>query len=813
MHKTKFNYILILFFLFTVDFAYSQNKIIGKILDADNLTPIEFCLIKSLNPNDSLPKGGSTTDDKGDFVLNTSLNDKVLIKVEFIGYQKTIFGPFTIIKGQVLDLGTLKLPALVVKTQEVVVKGEKEDIQFSLEKKVFNTDKNITSAGGTAIDVLKNVPSVSVDNDGNVSLRGNNQVIIYINGKPTSASDNNAEAILGQLPSSSIESIEVITNPGARFDAQGMAGIINIKLKEDLKKKPISGQINAGIGTREKYNTSVSLNFNMKKLSITSNYTFRHNPLFSQGSNDRNTYLPDTLYKYYQSTYGIASQNAQSGRLGLEYNFNKFNTTQFSSLYSYGTNPFPESSNYNFFFPNNTPMFSINRKNNSDTKSTNVEFSLNHKKIFDKPGKELNFGSSYSYTQGLSAGNYTQDKFDAMGNKENYLFNQVLNSDNKTHLTTFQIDYILPLENERKIEFGTKATSRVIQNDFNLGLAPEVLGVSKITDKFNYHDEVFAMYSQYSNTKKDNKFKYSFGLRAEQTLSNAKIESNKNYNYTNNYLSLFPSAVLSYGLAKGQDLQINASRRINRPRSAQLNPFLDWNDFPFNIRKGNPELQPEFVYTAEVSHILNKEKITFTSSVYFRQINNAVQYYRIIDTLGNSNLTFRNFKYGQNVGFEFIMKNNFTKWLDATTTVNILRQKVLGEDVTGATIERITPTWNVKSIVNIKLPFGVFYQISGNYNAAGVAAQGSFLPIYGIDMALKRDFLKDKKLSLTVNVSDIFDTRRMRIQTESTYFTQDIMRKRESQIGMFIITYKFGANDNKPKKVEKSEQNSGGDMF
>ena len=270
---------------------------------------------------------------------------------------------------------------------------------------------------------------------------------------------------------------------------------------------------------------------------------------------------------------------------------------------------------------------------------------------------------------------------------------------------------------------------------------------------------------------------------------------------------------MSYGLAKGQDLQINASRRINRPRSAQLNPFLDWNDFPFNIRKGNPELQPEFVYTAEVSHILNKEKITFTSSVYFRQINNAVQYYRIIDTLGNSNLTFRNFKYGQNVGFEFIMKNNFTKWLDATTTVNILRQKVLGEDVTGATIERITPTWNVKSIVNIKLPFGVFYQISGNYNAAGVAAQGSFLPIYGIDMALKRDFLKDKKLSLTVNISDIFDTRRMRIQTESTYFTQDIIRKRESRIGMLVLTYKFGANDNKPKKVEKSEQNSGGDMF
>lgn len=805
--------ILTILFLIIVNFAFAQNKISGKIVDADTQNPIEFCLIKSLNPNDSLPKGGATTNEKGEFTLNTSLTEKVLIKVEFIGYQKTYFGPFTIIKGQNLDLGLLLLPSLVVKTQEIVVKGEKEDIQFSLEKKVFNTDKNITSAGGTAIDALKNVPSVSVDNDGNVSLRGNNQVIIYINGKPTSASDNNAEAILGQLPASSIESIEVITNPGARFDAQGMAGIINIKLKEDVKKKPFSGQINAGVGTREKYNTSISLNFNVKKLSISTNYTLRHNPLFTKGTNDRITTLPDTSYNYYQSTYGIASQNAHSGRLGLDYSFNKFNTTQFSSLLSSGTNPFPESSNYNFFYPNNKPLYSINRSNKTNTKTTNVELSLNHKKTFDKVGKELNIGSSYSYTQSLINGNYSQDKFDSLGNKENYLFNQLLNSDNKTQLSSFQIDYILPLTNDRKIEFGTKATSRIIQNNFSLGLTPAVLGISNIGDQFNYHDEVLALYSQYSNTKKDNKFKYSLGVRAEQTLSNAKLNSEKNYNYTNNYLNLFPSAVLSYGINKGQDLQLNASRRINRPRSAQLNPYLDWNDFPYNIRKGNPELQPEYVYTSELSHILNKEKITFTSSVYFRQINNAVQYFRVIDSIGNSNLTFRNFKYGQNVGLEFIMKNNFNKWLDATTTLNVLRQKMLGEDVNGAEIIRKTPSWNIKTIINVKLPLGIFYQISGSYNAARVAAQGTFMPIYGIDMALKRDFLKDKKLSLTVNVSDIFNTRRMRIQTESTYFTQDIMRKRESQIGMFILTYKFGATDNKSKKADKSDPNSGGDMF
>jgi len=784
--------------------AYSQQvkiNITGTLVDEETSKPIEYAAINIISSPDSAKLGGTVANEKGEFIARVGANKKFWLKAMFIGYKTTFLGPFES-KNEDLQLGILKMKAIVFSSKEVVIAAEREDVQINVDKKVYSAEKNIASAGGNAVDLLNNIPSVAIDNDGNVTLRGSSQVMVFIDGKPSTASQNNAQAILSQIPASNIESVEVIANPGASFDAQGMAGIINIKLKNKVKKDETNGSITAGVGTRDKYNISGAINNNKGKLSTGLSYSFRHNPMYNKMTQYRLTSVSDTALN--QSSDGISKKSSHSARFSSDYTYNKLNNTSFTLLYSYSEDPYPEDVNI-LFSVQNVPSYNIVRKNFSNSFIHNIESGLSHKKTFEKAGKEVNFGISYSKVANATRGQYAQDKRDANNVSLNTPFSQTINGDLNTETGIANVDYVTVNSKNFKIETGVKATLRNISNNFNLNVLPAFKGNSYFGGDFTYQDQVYAAYGQLNNSATKNKLQFVAGLRAEQTFINT-------LNYNDAYLNFFPNLNTSYKLKTGNDIQLTVARRINRPRAAQLNPFLDWNDFPYTVRMGNPALRPEKVLNTELAYILTKEKITFTVTGYYRLITNSVQYYRIIDSIGNTNLTFRNFNNLNNSGLEVMSKNNFKKWFDITTTLNVFQASLKGIDPSGRDISFKTFTWNIKSMANLRLPKGINFQAIGNYNGKNVAGQGTVLPMYGVDMALKKDFLKNKALTVNLTVSDVFNIREFRLTGKTPYFEQDLMRKRESRIGFITVTYKFGKADNKSaKKVERqAEDNSGG---
>ncbi len=807
--------LLLTFFTFCSLLSLGQEKpkgtISGFVVDRINQAPIEFCTIAIIKASDSTMVNGALADEKGTFTVTNLKNGEYLLRIEFIGYSKSYFGPVTINSNQNnINTGKIAIESEIKLADEVVITAEKPDMVIEIDKKVYNAEKNITSAGGTAADFLKNIPSVAIDNNGNLTLRGSGQVQIYIDGKATAISEGNAETLLSQIPANNVENVEIITNPGARYDAQGMAGIINIRLKKS-KKEELNGSASVGIGTRDKYNGSLSVNYTKNKWSFSTNYSYRYNPVFYKTTTAMQFSSPDTSYNRNQGSYGTSKLTANSGRLGIDYSYNKYNTTSFSGLYSYSTNPFPEDINYNFSQADNTPIYNVQRDNYSNSYISNTELGLSHRKTYNTPGKELYVAGSYSYVNNRSFGDFSQKRYNLDGSDANADYRQHLDGLIKTTVSSVQADFVQPLNENTRFETGVKGTSRIISNDYRLHTNPILNGFPGIDDIFKYNDEVAAAYAQVN--QKYSNLSYQLGLRGEQTWSNTSLQTS-NYKYSYNYFNLFPSGTFSYKQNDKNELQLSISRRINRPRSQPLNPYLDWLDYPYNIRMGNPELKPELIYNYELGYLLTKDKTTFTATAYYRQINNSIQYFRVVDSLGNTNLTFRNFDKAYNYGLELISKSNLAKWWDLTTTLNLYQTNLKGADIQGD-FTRSAFSWNVKMISNMKLPYDIAFQTIANYQAPSISAQGTIKAIYGIDVALKRDFLKKKQLVVAVNISDIFNIREFRMDSSNPEFNQVAYRKRESRIAMLVVTYKFGRGEAPKKKALKSDtgNDSGGDMY
>lgn len=785
------------------------GKVNGKITDVTSGQPLEFCALAILRLPDSSVVNGGLADETGGFEIAGLKNGSYVLRIDLMGYNRNKVSFDITDEQQIVSLPDVKLGSIARQLDEVEVVAEKPDVVIELDKKVYNAEKNITATGGSAIDVLKNIPSVGVDNNGNLNLRGNSQVLIYIDGKPTAIGDANAETILGQIPASNVDNVEIITNPGSRYDAQGMAGIINIRLKKS-KKETLNGNVSAGVGSRDKFNTAAAINYSKNKWGFSGSYAFRYNPLFQRMDSKRRTETNGLN----QSTRSTTTNQSNTGRIGIDYNHNNNAVTSLSGQYSYSTSPYPETSYYVFLDKNHSPDTIVHRNNLSNSYIHNGEFSLNHRKPLKKKGNEFYIGSSYSVIKNRNYVDINSSQTTIADNNTTTKPLQTLNADFINHLSSVQSDLTLQITEKTKVETGVKAAYRYFQNDYSRYTSVHTSNIdTNINDRFNYYDVVAAAYGQLGH--KGEKFNFQFGLRAEQAFTNAKLEKS-NYDYSYQYLNFFPSLATSYKIHKDGELQLSISRRINRPRFPQLNPYLDYMD-PYNVRRGNPELKPEYAYNYELAYIYNKPKSTITLTAYYRQITNAVQYFRIVDsTSGNSVLTFKNFDKNYNSGLEGIYKIQPFKFWDITNTLNLYQTSVKGTDVNGLLISRETFTWNGKIQSSMKLPYNFSFQLIGNYQAPSLNGQGKVWDIYFIDVALKKDFLKSKKLSMTANLSDIFNTREFVINTAGYGFRQDMKMKRESRILMVTLNYKFGKADAIPKKKAKSDSpgdSGGGDVY
>lgn len=787
------------------------GKVFGTVKDSATERAVEFASVGLFRVKDSSVAGGSITDAKGRFTINELPPGRYQLKISFIGYRTFINSQIFISpKEYEVDIGIIKLSEAQKKLNEVTITAEKNDLITSIDRKTYNVDKNITNIGGSVTDVLQNIPSVNVDIDGKVSLRGSENVTVLIDGRPSALTGGDQQTALQQLPANTVEKIEVITNPSAKYDAEGMAGIINIVTKKD-KMRGLNGQLTAGAGTNEKYNASVNLNNRTDKMNVYGNYSYRHDNRDMTGSSTQQNFIPDTNY-YSTSSGSDQLSDFNQVKAGVDFYIDNYNTLGFAGTYNRRNESRNEKINYTFFDINQNPYNAFGRNNTSDEENETIDGAFDYRRTFYNSKRELTASGNFS-----SNNRFSTDEYKNVLVSSDELPYQQSTTDGENIASTFQTDYLHPFKNLTKLETGIKGSFRRNDNDQQAETFNDTVFVndSRYSDHFIFTEQVYAAYGMYTGKLKG--FEYAAGLRAENALTDGDSKT-ANETFSNTYFDLFPSGTIKYTVKTTNEFQAGYSRRVNRPQRQALNPFTDFSD-SLNHRKGNPELEPEYIDSYELSYAKNLEKISITSTLYYRFTHNLISRYRTLDTLtGVATVTFRNFESSENLGFEFIVRNQLGKLGNILTSFNVYNNKINGENI-DAELQSESFQWNARITANLKFTQTTTFQLTGMYTAPMTNPQGEVKGFNSVDAGVKQDFWKGKA-SVSVNVNDIFNTRKFQVHNEGDYYIMDAERRRESRVATLTFSYRFGTENNllQRKKGSRNQQqqfqneNPGGGM-
>ncbi len=713
------------------------------------------------------------------------------------------------------DLGNIKMQIDTKQLQTVVVSASKPGMTLDIDKKVFNVDKNIVSAGGTALDVMRNVPSVQVDIDGNVTVR-NAAPQIYIEGRPTTLS-------LDQIPADAIESVEVITNPSAKYDASGgNAGILNIILKKN-KKSGYNGNLRAGVDKRGSVNGGGDFNVRQGKINFSASAMVNQNKSRTTGTTDRLNLFENPQTSIHQANNNRTNGAFVFGRMGLDYFMTNRTTLSVAGIKVHGEFKPNEiiSINTDSLFSGGK-ISSFSERVSSGKREFNANgLQLGMKHLFPQTGQELT--ADLNYFSGKNNGNslYVTDYFTSAGGSKTGEYQQKLINDGTNRFLTVQTDYVKPFK-KIKLETGLRAQLRRLQNTNNNYVLNQGTNqfelISLANSNYKNKDNVYAAYISLTGSVKD--FGYKVGLRGESSEYTGTLLTN-NSKFSNSYpVSLFPSVFLSQKLKNKQELQMSVTRRINRPNFFQIIPYVDYTD-NLNITKGNPDLKPEFTQSYEFSYSKTfKGNNTFLASTYYKKTTDLITRYQdkgIHPITGQEILinTFINANSSQAYGAEFTSVNTIKKWWDISTNINLYNSKINTDNINGTSPDALW-SWFGKFNSNFKLPAKFTAQFTATYQsktnlpvnqgggfmgggpgmgAAQSSSQGYIKPSYGFDLAIKKSFLKNDAASLTLSMSDILKTRKQGQYSFSNYFTQTYSRLRDPQMFRLNFAYRFGKVD------------------
>ncbi len=777
------------------------GKVFGSVSDSVTKMPAAFASVALIRVRDSVPVAGALTDLKGNFSISEVPYGRLILKISSIGFANYTSAPFIIKPDEAtIDMGKVFIRSNSKRLKEVEVSGEKSEYVNSLDRKVYNLDKNIVNTGGTATEVLRNIPSVTVDIDGNISLRGSGNVNVLIDGKPSGITGSTRQAVLEQIPASSIDRIEVITNPSAKYDADGMAGIINIVTKKD-KLKGLNANASAGIGTNEKFNIAVGGNYRTRKLNVFGNYSFRHEKRAWTSISERENFYTDSVFYNLSQSHGDNINNSHMGKVGLDYYFNELTTLGLSATLSSRDDSKSDYSEYRSENAERNVTESFIRENLDEGSNLSADFNLDFRKTFKNNKSEWTAAASYSNNNRNS-----NDTYNTFNEFHQLNLIQLQGTDILNSILTFQTDYILPIHSNYKLEAGWKSILREIDAESNgMNYFPSVDAYSsdpRFIDHFIYAEGIHAGYLTF--TGRFHKIDYQLGARGEDYVNSGKSETTF-IDFKNEYINIYPSGFIKYNFTGSQELQASYSRRVNRPESRSMNPFIDYGD-SLNVRKGNPEIKPEYIDSYEISYLKNFEKHSLNLTIYYRHTNNLITRYRYLDQSSNvTTSTFINFSSSENAGAEVVIKNQIAEIINIMTSANIFQNKINGSNVESE-LQSTSTNWNARMTLNMKLAKNTSLQISGMYMAPAKQPQGSFKGMSGVDAGIRQELMKGKA-SLSLNVNDIFNTRKMVIHNIGSGFVSDYTRTRESRIAMLNFSYRFGSGDYNARKKNQRNQN------
>ncbi len=860
----KYPYISLLILLsFSIAYSFAQpggnrgsnqnmnlGHFYGKIVDAAN-KPVEAASVQLIqNKLDSFTKkrkdiviAGMLTDKKGEFSLeNLPVMASFKLKVSAIGYKsvekKAAFdlnagggrsGDFSSMAAGIdKDLGNIKLEVDAQQLQEVTITNTKPLLSMAIDRKVFNVEKNLTSVGGTAVDVMKNVPGLNVDIDGNVTMR-NASPQIFVDGRPTTMT-------LDQIPADAIASIEIITNPSAKFDASGGgAGILNVVMKKN-RKTGYNGNLRASIDSRGKPAFGGDINIRQQKINFFASTNVNFRKTITTSNTDRKDFLQDAEAFLVQNNKPTGVGVFAFGRAGIDYFIDNRNTITIAGNISRGSFKNSDFININrdTVFKGASGADSIisdygDRTSNSKMNFRNYGTSLAFKHNFANANHSISADLNYNYNKNDNVNELGTQYFNPNDIPKTPLIFQKSEGGGYTKFFTSQADYTNPLTDKIKIEAGGRIAIRnfySFNNNFiKYPFNSNYVSLAELNNEYKFKDRVVAGYFTFAQQLKN--FNYQLGLRIESSKYDGTLLT-KNQSFSNEYpFSLFPSAFATYKLNDKQDLQLNYSRKINRPNFFQLIPFIDYTD-SLNLSKGNPNLVPEFTNLFELSYqnqLASGHNLLVTG--FYKNTSDIIARYQYKDINPNPNAkpdsviftTYANASKTYTFGLEITSKNKIASWWDLTTNVNFFNTTLKAGNLPGG-IDDEQFSWFAKMNNNFKLPSSFSIQLSGDYQAKTLvsqtnsgsgggrggggnwfgggnipSAQGYIRPLYGVDIAIRKDFMKNNAASLTLQVNDIFRTRLNSVFSQSVYFEQNAERRRDPQVLRLNFSWRFGKLD------------------
>jgi outer membrane receptor protein involved in Fe transport len=779
-------------------FGYSQNKtdtkknnnsitVQGRVMDQETGQALEFATVSLFAKDGDKLLAGSITDEQGLFSTKVNGTDFRIV-IEYISYE-----PHTIenavVTGNKIDIGQITMSPQGVQLEGVEIRAEKSETVFSLDKKVFNVGKDLANRGGTAEDILDNVPSVTVDLEGTVSLRGSEGVRILVDGRPSSLTGGGLKNIAANM----IEKVEVITNPSARYEAEGMAGIINIILKKD-EGHGFNGSLDGTIGFPARYSAGANLNYRKGRLNWFLNTSYNYTEIPSSGSKYQESRLGEELLILDQFTDRHRTGSNGSVRFGADYFLNDKEKLTLAVLYRQGVNDNLTNLTYDDYLGTQSPSTLVNSSLRVDEEvedSRNQEYSLNYSREFSSREHALKATLQYTdrYELELSDINQTITPSGEIGtnNLLQYSFN-----DSGFSTALLQVDYVHPYSETHKWEVGIRSSLRDVGNDFFAG---DIVGLDTIplagqVNNFLYNEDIHAGYFIYGNQYEN--FSFQAGIRSEFAEITTELpQDGEDGVNQNSFLQFFPSGHINYKVDDSNSWQLSYSRRINRPRFWDLNPFFGFTDNR-NFFGGNPLVNPEFTDSYEVANNKIWEAFNLSSALFYRKTNASIQRLKIVNAFDNTTVTVPlNIGEVTDIGVDINGSYSGIKWLRLDGNFSLFRNQIrisntsinpevfqyytsvrafegtqsdFDEQFNFSFDDAETITWNGRLTARFTF-WESDLQLRGNYRAPRVSAQGNRRALGSLDIGWSKDFM-DNDLTLTFSVKDVFNSRKLRYTVE-----------------------------------------------
>jgi outer membrane receptor protein involved in Fe transport len=783
----------------TLAHAQQAGTITGTLLDQRTRQPLPFANVLLLRLPDSALVVGAQTTAAGAFSLPQPGEGRYVLRVEALGYGPARRLVVLAAAAQALQLGEWLVAPAAVQLNNVVVQGEKAVIVDDLDKKVINVSKDLNSVGGTAADVLQKVPSVAVDQDGQVSLRGNASVTLYLDGKPAPSSLR-----LDQLPASRLESIEIITNPGAKYSAEGTGGIINLVQKKQTQAG-WNGEALATVGTRGKYSGSLNLNRKVGKFNLYGSADGLANHFEGRSALQQVATAAGRTTRTDQAGSSSRDQRNLGLRLGMDYALREHQTLTLTT--EFYKNDLHQTSDFaTLLTRGNEPVISLRNQNTEVDDLYNWRISGDYRRTWAAhPGRELTASATYTLDGGTVLP--TQRVLDGPASYPRQARQQLL--DVVIHYPSAQLDYVHPLGEHRRWGAGLKAFGLVSPGtaDYAVQAAGRDEFVRQAAQSYSYHYQRLIQQGYGSYQHKAGKWDYQAGLRAEFTGLRARVQPTGSA--SQQFLNLFPSATVERTLPHDQRLRLSYSRRLNRPDLLQILALPIYADAR-NYTVGNPDLRPEYVHVGELGHQVAWQATTLSTTLFGRLASQSIQSLRTIDTMATrlsgqpdfiTRTSYANFGRTASYGLEVSLARPVTAWWKITANGSFYRNQVASYTGSGT---RANFTGTAYLLNNFSPTKTLVAQLSGNYRAPQVVPQGRVLAVYGIDVALRQRLWHDQA-ALTLRVSDVFNTRRQYTQLDADDLRADLQTKYETRVGYLGFTWFLGAKkaantlDNQPQ--------------